>query len=526
MRRIRYWAASLLIATSIVLDARLPTIAQEKVLNIGVAVETSSLDPHFFNTSGNYNVNTHIFEFLFKFDDAMRPQPHLAESIKRIDDLTWEIKLRQGIRWHTGEPFTADDVVFNNERAKSGDLRSASPTTRQLLDKTFTAIDAHTVRVRTNTPNPLTIVELTYTPMVSRRHGTGATTESYNSGRAVVGTGPYKLVEWRPGNRLVLERNDDYWGPKPEWNRIIYQPITSGPTRIAALLAGNVDVINDVPVMDVRQLAGKPNVAVTSSPPNRVLYLMIDQHRDVTEFVRAADGSALNHNPLKKEQVRRAISLAINRQAIVDRLLEGQAEPAGQPQVPLSFGYAPDIKADPFDPTQARALLAAAGYPNGLRMTIHGPSGRYVNDVAVLEAIAQMLTRIGIVTTVATDPPSTYFGNAEKYAVALLGYGSDTGEASSGLTSLLATPDRARNRGHVNRGRYSNPTFDALVERAVSTFDDAERDRLMQEATRMAMRDLGLVPLFWQKSLWGHRTGLNVPARLDERTLGYTIRSK
>ena len=499
--------------------------ADEKVLRVGVKVETSSLDPHFFNTSGNYNVNNHIFEFLFMFDDQMRIQPHLAESIERLDDLNWEIKLRDGITWSDGTPFTADDVVFNGERAKSGELQSASPTTRQLLDKTFTAVDDLTVRVTTDNPAPLTITELTYTPMVSRRHGEGATTDSYNTGEAVIGTGPYTLVEWVPGDRLVLDRNENYWGEAPEWDRIIYTPITSGPTRIAALLNGDVDLINDVPVTDVTRLMESSDITITSSPPNRVIYLHADQHRDVSPFVKSADGSDLNDNPLKSIKVRRAMSLAINRQAIVDRLMEGQAEAAGQPQVPLSFGHNPDLTPDPYDPEAARALLAEAGYPDGFRLTLNGPSGRYVNDTAVLEAVAQMFTQIGIVTDVATDPPATYFGKARDYSVILVGYGSDTGEASSGLTSLLATPDRERNRGHVNRGQYSNPEYDAVVEQAVATFDEAERKRLLQEATAMAMNDVGLIPLYWQKSIWGHRKDLAIASRLDERTYGYMVRS-
>jgi len=520
-------AAAVTMAATLSLGLALPAGAQtdEKVLRIGVAVETSSLDPHFFNTSGNYNVNNHIFEFLFMFDNNMRPQPHLAESIERIDDLTWEIKLRQGIFWSDGTPFTADDVVFNGERGKSGELQSASPTTRQLLDKTFEAIDDHTLRLTTDKPAPLTVIELTYTPMVSRLHGTGAATADYNSGAAVIGTGPYTLVEWVPGDRLVLQRNEAFRGEASEWDRIIYTPITSGPTRVAALLNGDVDVINDVPVSDVARLEAHPDIAVTSAPPNRVIYLGVDQHRDVSPFVKAADGSDLDHNPLKKIEVRRAMSLAINRQAIVDRLMEGKAEPAGQPQVPLSFGYNPSVLPDPYDPERARALLTEAGYPDGFRLTLNGPSGRYVNDVSVMEAIAQMFTQIGIVTQVATDPPATYFGKAADYSVILVGYGSDTGEASSGLTSLLATRDRERNRGHVNRGQYSSAEFDAVVEQAVIMFDEAEREKLLQEATAIAMSDLGLIPLYWQKSIWGHRKDLTLPSRLDERTYGYMVRS-
>jgi peptide/nickel transport system substrate-binding protein len=170
-------------------------------------------------------------------------------------------------------------------------------------------------------------------------------------------------------------------------------------------------------------------------------------------------------------------------------------------------------------------LLAEAGYPNGLRLTIHGPNGRYVNDARVLQAIAQMFTRVGLVTQVSTEPWATYAANAINYSIMLVAYGSDTGEGSAALTSILVTRNRERNRGAVNRGGYSNPVFDDLVERAVVELDDARREDLLQQAVRLALRtDVAVLPLYWQMNIWAHRRDLAMTPRVDERTYGYEVR--
>src|SRR3546814_826901 len=225
----------------------------------------------------------------------------------------------------------------------------------------------------------------------------------------MIGTGPYKFVEWVKGDRIVLEANPDYWGGKPQWDRVEFKPISSGPARVAALLAGDVDVIDVVPTVDIRKLKKNKDVVLSSGVSNRIIYLHMDQQRDKTPFVTTKDGAPLDKNPLKDIRVRRAISKAINREAIVDRVMEGAAIPAGQLLPEGFFGVHPNLPPEKYDPDGAKKLLKQAGYPDGFGLTIHGPNDRYINDAKIAEAVAQMLTRIGIPTTVDTMPKSVYF---------------------------------------------------------------------------------------------------------------------
>ena len=220
------------------------------------------------------------------------------------------------------------------------------------------------------------------------------------------------------------------------------------------------------------------------------------------------------------------MSKAINRQALVDRVMEGAARPTGQLMPEGMFGYAPALKPEPYDPEGARKLLAEAGYPDGFGVTIHGPNNRYVNDEQVAQAIAQMLTRVGIVTKVDTMPAAVYFtrGNKLEFSLMLVGWGSDTAEASSPLKALLATYNNDKGMGQANRGRYSNPKMDALLDQALATVDDARREKLLQQATELAISDVGIITLYHQENLWATRKGVAYTPRADERTFAHDFR--
>jgi peptide/nickel transport system substrate-binding protein len=220
------------------------------------------------------------------------------------------------------------------------------------------------------------------------------------------------------------------------------------------------------------------------------------------------------------------MSKAINRQALVDRVMEGAARATGQLMPEGMFGYTPALKPEPYDPEGARKLLAEAGYPDGFALTVHGPNDRYVNDDQVAQAIAQMLSRIGIATRVETMPSSVYFSRANKleFSVILVGWGSDTAEASSPLKALLATYNAEKGMGQANRGRYSNPKVDATLQQALATVDDARREKLLQEATQIAITDLGIIPLYHQENVWATRKGIVYTPRADERTFAHEFR--
>ena len=495
-------------------------------ITIGAKLEPSSIDPHYHNLGPNNAVARHIFDRLVQTDEKQRLLPGLAVSWKPLNDTTWEFKLRKGVKWHDGSPFTADDVIFTFDRAPKVP-NSPSSFALYTKKKTLKKIDDHTLHIITEKPYPLMANDVCTINIVSRKYGEGATTGDYNSGKATIGTGPYKFVEWVPADRLVFVKNPDYWGPKAQFDKLTFKPIRSDPTRVAALLAGDVDMIDVVPTADIAKLEKSPNVVVSQGVSNRVIYLHLDHDRDNSPFITGTGGK----NPLKDLRVRKAISKAINRPAIVERVMEGVALPAGQLLPEGFFGVSPNLKAEPYDPEGAKKLLAEAGYPNGFGLTLHGPNDRYINDHKICQAIGQMLTRIGIKTQVETMPRSVFFSKASRggpnktpaFSFILVGWGAGTGEASSPLKSLLATWDKSKGMGASNRGRYSNPEFDKLVAHALATVDDAKREVILQKATEIAIGDLGIIPLHYQVNTWATKKGFAYKPRTDESTVAMSI---
>jgi peptide/nickel transport system substrate-binding protein len=497
--------------------------AQE--LRIGLASEPTAMDPHYHNLSPNNSLLNHIFERLVGQDERQRMVPELAESWKTIDPTTWEIKLRRNVKFHDGTPFTADDVLFSFERAPNVE-GSPSSFGIYIKGKTLTKVDDHTIHIKTAAPYPLMPNDLSTIYIISKKHGQGAKTPDYNSGKAAIGTGAYRFVEYTPGNRIVMQRNEQYWGQKPTWQRVIFRALKSDPSRVAALLAGDVDFIDEVPATDMERLKKDPKLTVAQVVSNRIIYLHLDHWRDDSPFVRAKDGGPIK-NPLRDVRVRQAISKSIDRDAIVSRVMEGVAIKAGQLLPDGFFGVSPKLKPVAFDPNGAKKLLAEAGVPNGFRLTIHSPNDRYPNDAKIAEAVGQMLSRNGIDTQVVTMTQGVFFRDASsgspekgpKFSFILVGWGSGTGEASSPLKSLLATFDRDKGMGGSNRGRYSNPQVDKLINDALATVDDAKRQDLLARATEIAIEDVGIIPLHYQVNTWAMRRGFSYKPRTDEYTL-------
>jgi peptide/nickel transport system substrate-binding protein len=495
-------------------------------LSIGLGADVTSIDPHFHNLTPNNNVGNHVFDTLVAKDARGRLTPALAESWRTIDDLTWEFRLRKGVKFHDGSDFTASDVAFSLDRVPMVP-NSPSPFTtysKQITEKII--IDPYTIRFKTAAPYPLMPTDMSTIMIVSSRAAKGASTEDFNSGKAAVGTGPFRFVRWQKGDRIELARYDAHWGPKSPWDRAVFRIITSDPTRVASLLAGEVRAIENVPTADLAKVAKNSDLSLYRIVSHRVMYVHLDSARDKSPFVTDKAGRPLDRNPLKDVRVRRAMSKAINRQALVERVMEGAARATGQLLPEGMFGYTPALKPEPYDPEGARKLLAEAGYPDGFGLTIHGPNNRYVNDEQVAQAIAQMLTRVGIVTRVDTMPSAVYFTRANKleFSLMLVGWGSDTAEASSPLKALLATFNNEKGMGQANRGRYSSLKMDALLDQALATVDDAKREKLLQQATEIAMAEVGIITLYHQENLWATRKGIVYTPRADERTFAHQFR--
>ena len=515
-------AAAVAIAASVAFTA--PVAAQE--LKIAVAADVTSIDPHFFNLFPNNNIAEHIFDKLVQMDPDSRMIPGIATSWKTIDDKIWEFKLRKGVKFHDGSELTAEDVVFSIDRVP---LVPNSPGPFSAYTKAIVAkeiVDPYTIRFKYAAPYPLAPNDLSTIYIVSKKVAANASTEDFNSGKAAIGSGRYKLVRYVNGERIDLVRNDSYWGDKPAYEKVQFKIIKNEPARMAALLSGDVDAIEQPPTADIARLKTDPKFTLTSKISHRVIYFNFDHLNRVSPFITAKDGKPLDKNPLLDVRVRRAISKTINRPAIAERVMEGQAIPSGQLVSEKLFGHNPALKAEVYDPEGAKKLLAEAGYPNGFNITIHGPSGRYVNDEKIVQAVAQMLSRVGIVAKVETAPMGPYSGRASKqeFSFHMVGWGASTGEASSPLRSLLATFNRDKGLGAVNWGRYSNTKVDYLIEQALQQVNDENRSIMLQRATDLAMQDLGIMPIHFQFTMWATKKNVQYIPRTDEYTLAFQFR--
>ena len=517
MQRREFLAATAALAAASVPASGLAARLSE--LNFGRATEHSSIDPHFSQTGPNNATASGMFERLVAFTAANQLQPCLALSWKTLDPLTWEIKLRPGVVFHDGTPFTAKDVAYSLERVRHI-VRSPAPWTHAVTNVAAAEpVDALTIRIRTPLPTPLLMEQIGLIYMLPAALGDGVGNEAFNSGKAAIGTGPYRFVSWVPNDRVVMQANPTWWGGKPDWERITLRFIPNNAARVAALLSGQVDLIDSVPPTDALELGRNDRVKLFSSATNRIIYMAVDAARDDSPFVAARDGAKLPHNPLRDARVRQAMSEMMNRDVIASRLLSGAAVPAGQIVPEGEGGYAAELKPSPFDPAHAKALLGEAGYPDGFSLTIHSSADRYPGDGQVAQAVGQMLARGGLHVTGVEVLPYNVFAPAatdRKYSFFLFGWSSSTGDSSEALRSILATYDPANGLGALNRTRYSNPRFDALLAQASAEFDEAKRNALLADATTVAMHDYALLPLYWQKAIWAGRPDVRFEANESE----------
>ncbi|TMH01246.1 MAG: ABC transporter substrate-binding protein, partial [Betaproteobacteria bacterium] len=352
-----------------------PVLASDLI--IGRAAEQSSIDPLFSRTGNNESTSEDIFDRLVENDANNQLHPALAISWKAVNPITWEIKLREGVKFHDGGDFSAEDVVFSLERSRNVPNSPASFAGATAGIVEITAPGKLTVQIKTGRPLPQLIEQISFVFILSKKAATGFSTADLNAGKGVIGTGPYKFVAWKPGQSITLKKNAGYWGKKADFENVTLKFIPKDAGRVAALLAGDVDLIDQVPPTNAAQLKADPKIQLFSIGSTRLIYLALDSDRDQSPFVTDLAGKALAKNPLKDTRVRRALSLMINRKVIVDRLLEGSGEPAGQ-MVPQGLGgYDASLVAPAQDLVAAKKLLAEAGYPQGFGLTLHSSSDRF-----------------------------------------------------------------------------------------------------------------------------------------------------
>ena len=516
----------------------LPAGAQE--LKIGLTSEPTSIDPHFHNLGPNNQTRKHIFEGLTTQDSDQKIKPELAASWRTIDPTTWEFKLRPGVKFSNGKDFTAKDVIYSICRVPTVEN---SPSSFTSATRGITAIetpDPLTLIVKTAAPQPLVPTSLSsvgiisaavfggenvkFSPQGCEGLATPPKSVEFNDPDKAIGTGPFKLANYTRGTHIVMERNDGYWGEKPQWQKVTFRPLTSSGARVAALLAGDVDMIESPPIQDFDRLKGA-GAQIVEGLSNRIIYIHLDQFKGAdwkTPGVRGTDGK----NPFLDKRVREAVSKAINRPAIVERIMGGHAVAAGELLPFPLYGATKDFPVEKFDPEGAKKLLAEAGYPNGFELTLGTPNDRYINDEKIAQAVAQMLGRIGIKVSVDSMTASTFFSRRNKFEFSayLAGWGADTGEMSNSLNALVLTLQPDKGYGNTNRGRYSNPQVDELTIKAMSTVDDAEREKLLQQASKAAMSDYGIIPLHFEVTPWAVKKGLTYRPRVDQYTLATEVK--
>lgn len=515
------------IAAALALLAAAPVAAQD--FRVALSSPPNSIDPHFYNLAPNVNVSEHIFEPLVRMNADSQIVPALAESWKVIDPLTWEFKIRADAKFHDGSDVTAEDIVWSFDRVPT---IVNSPGKFDVYIKAITAkeiVDAKTLRFKTAAPYPLMLSDLTSIFVVSKKLTTGLSTDDFNAGKGMIGSGPFKFVRFARDDRIELVRNDAYWGDKPAFEKVTLRFIAQPATRVAALLAKDVDAIENVPTADIKRVREEKSLNFVSKPSYRVIYLNLDQ-REKSPYVTDKAGNVLDKNPLRDIKVRSAMNQAINREAIASRIMEGMAEPTNNMLPSTMFGYVPELRLVKFDPEGARKLMTEAGYKDGFNLVLHGPNNRYINDGPILEAIAQMWTRIGVNTRVQASPmadfaPRVSIGRKDSSAW-LLGWGFVTGEVSYGLRALVACENKDRGFGTNNGASYCNPKMDALLTQGLAEVDDKKRLALFQQAVRMVISDGAWIPIHQQVTTWAARSGVGYEPRTDERTYAHSFTMK
>lgn len=499
--------------------------AGAQTLAIGAATLTGSVDPHFQVGFQNQAPLSHVYETLFARDERMQLRPGLAEHWEQVAPTGLRVRLRAGVRFHDGQPLTARDVAHSLARAGNVPNSPASFAAYTRAIAQVDVIDELTLEIRTHEPRPALASELATIMIVSHLRA-AATTASFNDGRDAIGTGPYRFVEWVPGQRLTLERHDGHWGPRPEWSRIEFRLIANDAARVAALLSGTLDLIEVVPPNALESVRERRDLTIFTTALMRVIYMSFNHVNQPSAHVTGPTGAALPANPLSDARVRQAISLAIDRRALVEQILDGQAQVANQVQPPGSPGTFADLPPAGFDPVRARALLAAAGYADGFSMTLLGANARYGNDQQVQQAIAQMLARIGVRTRVESVPAAVAMerGARREFGMFLWGLSSETGEIVDSLRSLMASTEHPRGRGFANRGLYANLEVDAWLGQAEREIDPARRLAVIRNLAARAIDDTVFLTLYHPNQNWAARAGITLSPRGDGYTLATAIR--
>ena len=493
--------------------------------------DLNALDPYTLNETFTLGALGNVMEGLTKRDKDLKIIPGLAERWETSDDgRRWRFYLRRNVKFHDGSPFTADDVIFSAERAQA----DGSQIKSRLPDKfKIEKVDDHTVDFVMPEPNPILhyewdtwyIFSKPWADKVGATKPQSATATSLNAWALTAnGTGPFKLESHQPGVKTVFKPNPDWWG-KPEHNltEVIFTTIKSDATRVAALLSGEIDMMDPVPVQDIERIKSSPNVTVMTGPELRTIFLNMDSFRDELLY-----SNVKGKNPFKDARVRKAFYQAIDIEAIKSRVMRGNSAPSSILISPLLFSRAAEIKRHPYDVEASKKLLAEAGYPNGFEVTMDCPNDRYVNDEAICQAVAAMLARANVKVQLNAQPKAKYFekaGPTAKYdsSFNLLGWTPGSFDSWNVLGNITHCRDASGKGGQFNYGGYCNPKVDALADKILVESDTAKRDAMILEAFKIVHEEAGIIPLHQQTLAWGVSKKTKIVQRADNQILLYWV---
>lgn len=518
MRRLLCVLAALLAAALAPAAQAQPRRVADGRVVLGLAVAPSGLDPHAYAASSDATVHMNIYEALVRVSESGQTEPSLATGWRVSDGLVWEFTLREGVAFHDGTPFTAEDAAASFARAAG-----LKTSLRGLASKlqAITAVEVrgpHALRLRTARPSPGLVGDLAKVPILRRSATVATEAEAFNSLREAIGTGPFRVAGYVPEASVELVRHDGWWGGAVPWSSAGLRIIPRDAVRAAALRAGDIDLMERVSAADAPMLVGRGEFALAQAPGANAVYVIPQIGREEGgAFLGGAGGAALAANPLRDRRVRQALSLAVARTALTDRLLAGAGLPTGQVAPAASAQHVAGIAAPAQDMAAARALLAEAGYGEGFRIALHGPSDRFAGITQVAEALAQMWSRIGVAVQVETMPWNTLARRAGRgeFAALLFACCSSTLDTLAVTRDLLATYDPAQSLGVSNYGRYGNAALDRILQEGLTSFDPALQARARHEAARLVAEEVPLILLYHPVNIWAARVPLAYAARLD-----------
>jgi len=480
-----------------------------------------TLDPHSQNHATTNAIMQHTYEGLTRYNKQYQAEPSLATGWKQLSDTHWRFNLRKGVKFHDGSPFTADDVVFSFGRIqqKQGTMQIYVTGVKDVVK-----VDDHTVDFILSGPVPILLRNIVDFRIMSKSWAEKnrsqnvqdyAKKEETYASRNTNGTGPYLIKGWAPDKEIVFTQHKGWWG-KLDGNvtDVVYNPVKSDATRVSALLAGDVDLVTDLPVQDVERLRKDPKLKILDGHEVRTIFIGMDQHNQELKY-----SSVKGKNPFKDVRVRKALNMAVDREAIKRVVMRGLSIPAGIMVAPGVHGHSKDIDVvmKP-DPTGAKKLLAEAGYPEGFEFTLDCPNNRYVNDEKICQALVGMWTKAGLKVRLNSIPFANFIPKILNFdsSAYLLGWGVATFDAQYTLQSLVRTKTTGAD-GNFNLGRVSDLKLDNTIDAIKIATDPRARDALLREGL-MATRDQHYyVPIHHQLRPWAMKKSVTTVHKADDR---------